>query len=225
MDSKQIKNLSEQANTLVDNIKKLQTEITNYQSGHQAFSQASTALVNLAKEQTSLTSTIKASVENLNKVDSVSILQKVETTAHELTKMSEELDSLFDRLADITKTLDTSIKTFESQVSKTQENYQKALDDTKTQVTKLYSEAAEKIQQLYNNAENNIAKIIQETREKLTIAIDDTEEKTTNHYSEKIQNLETTAEKIAKNVQALNKDISNISSKLDDGVKIKKRFF
>ena len=95
-----IRSIDDQVKTLVENIKRLQEEIKTYQSGYKAFETASAALESLAKAQNGLTDSVASSMKELEKIDTVVIMKKIDETAEKLEKtaatiekLSKELDS------------------------------------------------------------------------------------------------------------------------------------
>lgn len=214
MDSKQIKSIDEQVKTLIDNIKKLQEEIKNYQNGYRAFEDATKSLNNLAESQSELTGAIKTSVENLEKIDSIAVLNKVEETAHELTKMSEELDSLFDKLAVVAKSLSDGVENMNKQVKLTEEAN-----------VKMFNDADKKIKDLFASAEENMVKMMKEAGEKYAKLMAATEQKLIDASEKNIQDIKRVTSEISSEVKTISENADVINAKLDEGVKVKKRFF
>lgn len=89
-----IKNIDDQVKTLVDNIKKLQDEIKTYQSGYKAFETASAALESLAKTQGGLSDSLASSLKELEKIDAVAIMKRIDETTDKLSSTASSIEKL-----------------------------------------------------------------------------------------------------------------------------------
>jgi hypothetical protein len=93
-----IKTIDDQIRILVDNIKKLQDEIKTYQSGYKAFETASAAIESLAKAQSGLTGSIAESLKELEAIDTVTIIKKIDVTADKLAMAVSAIEALSQKL-------------------------------------------------------------------------------------------------------------------------------
>lgn len=93
-----IKTIDDQIKILVDNIKKLQDEIKIYQSGYKAFETASAALESLAKAQSGLTESVAESLKELEAIDAVTIIKKIDITADKLAMTVSAVEALSQKL-------------------------------------------------------------------------------------------------------------------------------
>ena len=88
----EIKNIDNQVNDLIKNINKLKGEIEEYQTAYDAFRSSTDALTDIANANKVLTDELGTSIENLEKVDSISIINRINDTSNNLSKIEEELD-------------------------------------------------------------------------------------------------------------------------------------
>jgi len=106
MDSKEIKSLEEQAESLFANIKELEKQIASYRDGSEAFQKASAAIASLVGSHEDLISSLKQSVANLEKINVVDLSKKVDDLSSKIDQMNDKTTK---QLANINNILQTGV--------------------------------------------------------------------------------------------------------------------
>lgn len=92
MDSKQIKEIEKQANTIVEDIKELKRQINAYKTGAEAFESSAEALNRLVNEQSSLTKEISIVFTDVKNLDVVKIVESLKVLGEKIEKLDKRMD-------------------------------------------------------------------------------------------------------------------------------------
>ena len=110
MDGKEVRDIEDQARTVMRNIAELETQITSYRSGSEAFIKSSEALDGLAKQQIGLTSALQQVVSSLEQVEAAGLMKKIDDLSERISQLDADITKRLNDIEHILTVTGTKIK-------------------------------------------------------------------------------------------------------------------